>query len=102
MRERNRIAQRRYRNRQRFRLQELEQKVTELTERVRTLTSEKVRLDGGPRLWIPLDAESGSCALATLEFARRVAVLRPSAAPSSRQPALRGSRDKVSAYLLAA
>ena len=42
MRERNRIAQRRYRNRQRFRLQEAEQKLVELTERVRVLTSEKV------------------------------------------------------------
>ena len=43
MRERNRIAQQRYRNRQRFRLQESEQRVAELTERVRALTSDKVR-----------------------------------------------------------
>ncbi len=42
MRERNRIAQQRYRNRQRFRLQESEQRVAELTERVRVLTSDKV------------------------------------------------------------
>ena len=47
MRERNRIAQQRYRNRQRFRLQESEQRVLELTERVRVLTSEKVRLMAG-------------------------------------------------------
>ena len=46
MRERNRIAQQRYRNRQRFRLQESEQKVAELTERVRMLTSDKVRGSG--------------------------------------------------------
>ncbi len=44
MRERNRIAQQRYRNRQRFRLQESEQRVAELTERVRVLTSDKVRV----------------------------------------------------------
>ena len=37
------MAQQRYRNRQRFRLRESEQKVAELTERVRVLTSDKVR-----------------------------------------------------------
>ena len=52
MRERNRIAQRRYRNRQRFRLQESEQKLVELTERVRVLTSEKVREAAAPVLLI--------------------------------------------------
>ena len=41
MRERNRVAQRRYRNRQRFKLQESEQRVKDLTERVRELTTQK-------------------------------------------------------------
>ena len=41
-RDRNRIAQRRYRDRQKTKLQESEGRVAELTESLRVLTSEKV------------------------------------------------------------
>jgi hypothetical protein len=52
-RERNRIAQRRYRDRQKTKLQESEDKVAELTERLNKVAMEKARCAAEPRAFGP-------------------------------------------------